>query len=98
MSVRCLIMMIVGEIGEIWKFCVDRVTAEMIIGVITRMAVKEISGSTAGIDFRRMIEDLTIGDTNLEMGVQMTILAQGTAEIEAPVIILVDAIRGKGVD
>ncbi|GFT39760.1 uncharacterized protein TNCV_4869351 [Trichonephila clavipes] len=25
---------------------------------------EEISGSTAGIDFRRMIEDLTIGDTN----------------------------------
>ncbi|GFX01471.1 uncharacterized protein TNCV_1864451 [Trichonephila clavipes] len=36
--------------------------------VITRMAVKEISGSTAGTDFRRMIEDLTIEDTNLEMG------------------------------
>ncbi|GFV49156.1 uncharacterized protein TNCV_236901 [Trichonephila clavipes] len=56
------------ENGEIQKWCVDRVPAEMVIGVTTRMAVKEISGSTAEIDFRRMIEDLTIGDTNLEMG------------------------------
>ncbi|GFW94213.1 uncharacterized protein TNCV_1979531 [Trichonephila clavipes] len=29
-----------------------------------------------------MIEDLTIEDTNLEMGVKMTILVEGTAEIE----------------
>ncbi|GFX61897.1 uncharacterized protein TNCV_3777081 [Trichonephila clavipes] len=84
MSVGCLMLMIVGEIGEIWKLCVDRVMAEMIIGVTTRMAVKEISGSTARIDFRRMIEDLTIGDTNLEMGVKRTILVEGTALEESP--------------
>ncbi|GFT47553.1 uncharacterized protein TNCV_3750691 [Trichonephila clavipes] len=36
-----------------------------VIAVITRMVVKEISGSTAGIDFREMIEVLTIEDTNL---------------------------------
>ncbi|GFW78810.1 uncharacterized protein TNCV_4262301 [Trichonephila clavipes] len=58
MSVGCLMLMIVGEIGGIRKFCVDRVTAEMIIG------------------FREMIEDFTIEDTNLEMGVKMTILQQ----------------------
>ncbi|GFT64076.1 uncharacterized protein TNCV_4900801 [Trichonephila clavipes] len=48
------------KIGGIRKFCADLVTAEIIIGVITRMAVKEISGSTTGKDFRGMIEDLTI--------------------------------------
>ncbi|GFV77779.1 uncharacterized protein TNCV_1575271 [Trichonephila clavipes] len=68
MSVGCLMVRIVGKILGMRKFCVDRVTSEMIIGVITRMAVKEINGSTAGIDFRRMIEDLSIEDTNLEMG------------------------------
>ncbi|GFX81311.1 uncharacterized protein TNCV_2513001 [Trichonephila clavipes] len=82
MSVGCLMLMIVEENGEIRKLGVDRVMAEMIIGVTTRMAVKEISGSTAGIDFRRMIEDLTIGDTNLEMRVKKTILVERTAEIE----------------
>ncbi|GFX67880.1 uncharacterized protein TNCV_1973821 [Trichonephila clavipes] len=35
---------IVGEIEGIRKFCVDRVMAEMIIGVIMRMVVKDISG------------------------------------------------------
>ncbi|GFY20996.1 uncharacterized protein TNCV_3990401 [Trichonephila clavipes] len=44
MSVGCLMLMIVGEIGEIRKLCVDRVTSKMIIRVITKMAVKEISG------------------------------------------------------
>ncbi|GFY21374.1 uncharacterized protein TNCV_3994181 [Trichonephila clavipes] len=68
MSVGCLMLMIVGEIRRIPKFCVDRVTAEMITGVITRMVVKEISGLTAGKDFRRMLEDLMIEGTNLEMG------------------------------
>ncbi|GFV21387.1 retrovirus-related Pol polyprotein from transposon 297 [Trichonephila clavipes] len=82
MSVRSLMLMIVRKIGGIWKFCLDRVKAEMIIGVTTRMAVKEINVPTAGIDFRGMIEDLTIDDTNLEMGVKMTILVEGTAEIE----------------
>ncbi|GFY22313.1 uncharacterized protein TNCV_3299541 [Trichonephila clavipes] len=98
MSAGCLMLMIIEEIGEIWKLSVDRVTAEIIIGVITRKAVKEISGLTAGIDFRRMIEDLTIGDTNLEMGVKRTILVEGTAEIEVRVRILVEAIGGKGDD
>ncbi|GFT20200.1 retrovirus-related Pol polyprotein from transposon 17.6 [Trichonephila clavipes] len=82
MSVGCLMLRLIEEIGEIRKSNVDRVTAEIIIGVITRMAVKEISGSTARIDFRGMIEDLTIEDTNLEMGVKMTILVEGTAGIE----------------
>ncbi|GFV38037.1 uncharacterized protein TNCV_2306321 [Trichonephila clavipes] len=68
MSVRSLMLIIVGEIGGIRKFCVDRVTADMFIEVITRMVVKEISVSTAGIDFRGMIEDITIDDTNLETG------------------------------
>ncbi|GFU01361.1 uncharacterized protein TNCV_3538641 [Trichonephila clavipes] len=54
-------------IGEILKWCVDRVMVEMIIGVTTRIAVKEISGSRAGIGFKTMIEDLTIGDINLEI-------------------------------
>ncbi|GFX28327.1 uncharacterized protein TNCV_1125811 [Trichonephila clavipes] len=79
MCVGCLMRMIVGELGGIRKFCVDRVTVERIIRVITRMVVKEISGSTAGIDFRGMIADLTIDDINLEMGVKMTILVEGTA-------------------
>ncbi|GFV25293.1 hypothetical protein TNCV_4642541 [Trichonephila clavipes] len=56
--------------------------AEMIVGLTTKMAVNEISSSTAGIDFRRMIEDLTIGDTSLEMGVKRTNLVEGTADIE----------------
>ncbi|GFU63935.1 uncharacterized protein TNCV_1939601 [Trichonephila clavipes] len=64
MSVGCLMRMIVGEIEGIQKFCVNRVTAEMIIGLITKMIVKEISGSTTRIDFRGMIEDLTIEDSN----------------------------------
>ncbi|GFT99051.1 uncharacterized protein TNCV_3794261 [Trichonephila clavipes] len=97
-SVGCLMQMTVEKIGGIRKFCVDRVMAKMIIGVITRMVVKEISCSTAGIDFRGMMEDLTIEDTNLEMGVKMTILVEGTTEIEVRVRILVEAIGGKGVD
>ncbi|GFX63486.1 uncharacterized protein TNCV_104941 [Trichonephila clavipes] len=70
-------MVMVEEIGEVRKLCVDRVMAEMIIGVTTRMAIKEISGSTARIDFRRMIEYLTIGDTNLEMGGQKDDFSRG---------------------
>ncbi|GFV09764.1 uncharacterized protein TNCV_2598191 [Trichonephila clavipes] len=98
MSVGCLMLMIVQEIGEIRKLCVDRVMAEMIVGVTIRMAVQEISGSTTGIDFRRMIEDLRIGDTNLEMGVKKTILLEGTAKIQVGVRIVVKAIKGKGND
>ncbi|GFT18868.1 uncharacterized protein TNCV_1672061 [Trichonephila clavipes] len=98
MSVGCLMLMIVKEIGEIRKLSVDRVMAEMIIGVTTRIAVKEISSSTARIDFRRMIEDLTIGDSNLEKEVKKTILVEGIAEIEVRVRILVGTMGGKGDD
>ncbi|GFX49671.1 hypothetical protein TNCV_1637091 [Trichonephila clavipes] len=59
------------------------------------MAVKEISGLTAGIYFRRMIEKITIEDTNLEMGVKKTILVEGTAGIEVRVRILVEAKGGR---
>ncbi|GFW91316.1 uncharacterized protein TNCV_737311 [Trichonephila clavipes] len=67
MSVGCLMLVIIEEIGEILKRCVDRVMVEMIIRVTTRIAVKEISGSRVGIGFKTMIEDLTIGDINLEL-------------------------------
>ncbi|GFV20144.1 uncharacterized protein TNCV_4194421 [Trichonephila clavipes] len=77
-GVGCLVLIIIEEIGEILKWCVDRVLVEMIIGVTTRIAVKEISGSRAGIDFRRIIEDLTTGDINLEMETKKTILVEGT--------------------
>ncbi|GFY03889.1 hypothetical protein TNCV_1196691 [Trichonephila clavipes] len=49
-------------------------------GVTTRIAVKEISGSSAGIGFKTMIKDLTIEDTNLQIEVKMTILVEGTKE------------------
>ncbi|GFW46219.1 uncharacterized protein TNCV_2813142 [Trichonephila clavipes] len=74
MSVGCLMLMIIEEIGEIRKMSVERVMAEMILGVTMRVTVKEISGSKAGIDFRRMIEALTIGDTSLEIEVKRTVL------------------------
>ncbi|GFY10698.1 uncharacterized protein TNCV_2195191 [Trichonephila clavipes] len=80
MSVGYLVLIIIEEIGEILKWCVDRVMVEMNIGVTTRIAVKEISGSRAGRDFRRMIKDLTIGDINLETEVKKTILVEGTTE------------------
>ncbi|GFW03554.1 hypothetical protein TNCV_1388701 [Trichonephila clavipes] len=63
-------MILEKEIGEIWKWCVDRVMARNDYRSNSRMVVKEIIASTAGIDFRRMIEDFRIGDTNLEMGGQ----------------------------
>ncbi|GFX70273.1 retrovirus-related Pol polyprotein from transposon 297 [Trichonephila clavipes] len=44
-GVGCLILVTIEEIGEILKGCVDRIMIEMIIGVIIRIAVKEISGS-----------------------------------------------------
>ncbi|GFT30694.1 hypothetical protein TNCV_758941 [Trichonephila clavipes] len=53
--------------------------------------------STSGIDFRGMIEDVTIEDTNLEMRVKMTILVERTAKIEVRVRILVEAIGSKWV-
>ncbi|GFX25609.1 uncharacterized protein TNCV_2082441 [Trichonephila clavipes] len=95
-SVGCLMLVVIEEIGEILKWCVDRVMVEMIIGVTTRMAVKEISGSRAEIGLKTMIEDLTIGDINLETEVKKTILVEGTIEIGVRVKILVDAIEGKG--
>ncbi|GFU10193.1 hypothetical protein TNCV_3449741 [Trichonephila clavipes] len=79
------------------SYGIDRVMAEMIIGVTTRMVVKEISGLKAGIDFRWMIEDLTIDD-NLETEVKKTILVERTTEIRVRVRILVEAIEGKGDD
>ncbi|GFV62922.1 uncharacterized protein TNCV_5084051 [Trichonephila clavipes] len=98
MSAGCLMLLIVGEIGGIRKFCADRVTAKRIIREVTRMVVMEISGSLAGLDFRGMIEVLTIEDTNLEMGAKMTILVEANAEIEVRVRILVKAIEGNEVD
>ncbi|GFS75863.1 retrovirus-related Pol polyprotein from transposon 17.6 [Trichonephila clavipes] len=94
-SVGCLMLVIIEEIGEILKWCVDRIMVEMIIGVIIRIAVKEISGSRAGIGFKMMIADLTIGDINLEIEVKMTILVEGTKEIGVRVKILVEAEENK---
>ncbi|GFY18941.1 uncharacterized protein TNCV_3876291 [Trichonephila clavipes] len=42
-----------------------------------RTTIKEISGSRAGIGFKTMLADLTIGDINLEIEVKMTILVEG---------------------
>ncbi|GFW04661.1 hypothetical protein TNCV_3897131 [Trichonephila clavipes] len=91
-------LVIIEEIGEILKWCVDRVMAEMITRVTMRMTVKKISGSKAGIDFKSMIEDLTIGDINLETEVKKTISVEGTTEIGVRVRISVEAIGGKGDD
>ncbi|GFV38843.1 uncharacterized protein TNCV_1004851 [Trichonephila clavipes] len=74
MCVGCLMLVIIEEFGEILKWCVHRIMVEMIIGVTMRIAVKEISGSRAGIGFKTMIEDLTIEDINSEIEV---ITAQG---------------------
>ncbi|GFY17650.1 uncharacterized protein TNCV_1073851 [Trichonephila clavipes] len=70
-------------------------TVEMIIGVMIRTTVKKISGSRAGIGFKTMIADLTIGDTNLEIEVKMTILVEGTKEIGVRVKTLVEAVENK---
>ncbi|GFY29911.1 uncharacterized protein TNCV_4072241 [Trichonephila clavipes] len=95
MSVGCLMVVIIEEIGEIQKWCVDRIMVEMIIGVTIRIAVKKISGSRAGIGFKTMIADLMIGDINLEIEVKMTILVEGTKEIGVRVKILVEAVENK---
>ncbi|GFT19615.1 hypothetical protein TNCV_2534901 [Trichonephila clavipes] len=95
MRVGCLIMVIIEEIGVILKWCVDRVMVEMIKGVTIRTAVKEISGSRAGIGFKTMIADLTIRDINLEIEVKMTILVEGTKEIGVRVKILFEAVESK---
>ncbi|GFV01919.1 uncharacterized protein TNCV_4978701 [Trichonephila clavipes] len=81
MSVGYLMLVIIEEIGEILKWYIDQIMVEMIIGVTIRTPVKEISGSRAGIGFKTMIADLTIGDINLENEVKMTILVEGTKEI-----------------
>ncbi|GFT08801.1 uncharacterized protein TNCV_663421 [Trichonephila clavipes] len=86
---------IIEEIGEILKRCVDLIMVEMIMGVTMRIAVKEISGPRAGIGFKTMIEDLTIGDINSEIEVKMTVLVEGTKEIGVRVKILVEAIEDK---
>ncbi|GFW69596.1 uncharacterized protein TNCV_489401 [Trichonephila clavipes] len=70
MSVGCLMLVIIEEIGEI----LNQIMVEMIIGVAIRTTVKEISSSREGIGFKTMIADLTIGDINLEIEV---ITAQG---------------------
>ncbi|GFU71230.1 uncharacterized protein TNCV_3782161 [Trichonephila clavipes] len=96
MSVGCLILVIIVEIGEILKWCVDRIMVEMIIGVTIRTTVKEINVSRAEISFKTMIADLTIGDINLEIEVKMTILVEGTKEIGVRVNILVEAVEKIG--
>ncbi|GFX27430.1 hypothetical protein TNCV_35271 [Trichonephila clavipes] len=61
----------------------------------SRTTVKEISGSRAGIGFKTMIADLTIGDINFEIEVKMTILVEGTKEIGVRVKILVEAVENR---
>ncbi|GFS68866.1 uncharacterized protein TNCV_409411 [Trichonephila clavipes] len=95
MSVGCLMLVIIDEIGEILKWYIDQIMVEMIIGVTIRTTVKKISGSRAGIGFKTMIADLTIGDINLETEVKMTILVEGTKEIGVRVKILVEAVKSK---
>ncbi|GFY08457.1 uncharacterized protein TNCV_1358611 [Trichonephila clavipes] len=95
MSVGCLMLVIIQKIGEILKWCVDRIMVEMIIGVTIRIAVKEISGSRAGTGFKTMIADLTIGDIILEIEIKMTILVEVTKEIGVRVKILVEAVENK---
>ncbi|GFT10901.1 hypothetical protein TNCV_1944951 [Trichonephila clavipes] len=95
MSVGCLTLVIVEEIGEILKWCVDRIMVEMIIRVTIRTTVKEISSSRAGIGFKSIIADLTIGYITLEIEVKMTILVEGTKEIGVRVKILVEIVESK---
>ncbi|GFX51042.1 uncharacterized protein TNCV_2733931 [Trichonephila clavipes] len=96
MSVGYLMLVIMEEIGEILKWYIEQIMVEMIIGVTIRTTVKEISGSRAGIGFKTMITDLTIGVINLEIGVKMTILVERTKEIGVRVIILVGVITAQG--
>ncbi|GFY22448.1 uncharacterized protein TNCV_2177091 [Trichonephila clavipes] len=95
MSVGCLMFIIIEEIGETLKWYIDQIMVEMIIGVTIRTTVKEISGSRAGIGFKTMITDLTIGDIDLEIEVKITILVEGTKEIGIRVKILVEAVGSK---
>ncbi|GFW92394.1 uncharacterized protein TNCV_4920231 [Trichonephila clavipes] len=80
-SILRLMLVKIEEIGEILKWCVERIMVEVIIGVTMIIAVKEISGSRAGICFKTMMGDLTIGDMNLEIEVKMTILVERSKEI-----------------
>ncbi|GFT10953.1 hypothetical protein TNCV_1945151 [Trichonephila clavipes] len=91
-------LLIIEEIGEILKWYIDQIMVEMIIGVTIGTTVKEISDSRAGIGFKTMIGDLTIGVINLEIEVKMTILVEGTKEIGVRVKILVEAVESKGDD
>ncbi|GFU76139.1 uncharacterized protein TNCV_206831 [Trichonephila clavipes] len=59
---------------------------ERIIAVTIRTTVKDISGSRAGIGFKTIIADLTIGDINLKIEVKMTILIEGTKEIRTKLL------------
>ncbi|GFY08995.1 uncharacterized protein TNCV_4661861 [Trichonephila clavipes] len=77
MNVGCLMLVIIKEIGEILKWYIDQIRVEMIIGVAIRTTVKEISGSRAGIGFKTMIADLTIGDINLEIEVKKDDFSRG---------------------
>ncbi|GFX67998.1 hypothetical protein TNCV_920991 [Trichonephila clavipes] len=95
MSVGYLMLVIIDEIGEILKWYIDQIMAEMIIGVTLRTTIKKISGSRAGIGFKMMIADLTIGDINLEIEVKMAILVEGTKEIGVRVKILVEAVENR---
>ncbi|GFU11489.1 hypothetical protein TNCV_4742301 [Trichonephila clavipes] len=94
MSVGC-VMLVIEEIGKILKWYIDQIMVEMIIGVAIRTTVKEISDSRAGIGFKTMIANLTIGDINLEIEVKMTILVEGTKEIGVREKILVEAVENK---
>ncbi|GFX70318.1 uncharacterized protein TNCV_2955381 [Trichonephila clavipes] len=95
MSVGCLMLVIIEVIGEILKWYIDQIMVEMIIGVAIRTSVKEIRGSRAGIGFKTMITDLTIGHINLEIEVKMTILVEGTKEIGVRVKMLVEAVENR---
>ncbi|GFT73245.1 uncharacterized protein TNCV_459591 [Trichonephila clavipes] len=95
MSVGCLMLVIIEEIDEILKWYIDRIMVEMITGVSIRTSVKEISGSRAGIGFKTMIADLTIGDINLKIEVKLTILVEGTKEIGVRVKTQVEAVENK---
>ncbi|GFY04256.1 hypothetical protein TNCV_1200341 [Trichonephila clavipes] len=92
MSVGYLMLVIIEEIGEMLKWSVDEIMVEMIIKVNIRTTVKGISGSRAGIGFKTMIADLSIGDINLEIEVKMTILVEETKEIGVRGKILVEAV------
>ncbi|GFW79705.1 retrovirus-related Pol polyprotein from transposon 297 [Trichonephila clavipes] len=71
-----------------------RVMVEMIIGVTMRIAVEEKGGWRAGIYYKTMIEDLTIGDIKLEMELKRTFLVEESTETGVRVKILVEVNQG----